>query len=107
MTSAQASDVPASAGLRGVIHCAIGLFAFIAGCLAIHHFTPWPRMNEISEKLAYFSRHKDEFDVLFIGSSRVYRGVVPQVFDATLLSRGIASTSLNLGIDGMNVPESS
>lgn len=93
--------------MRGVIHCAVGVAAFFATSLALHCIAPWPRMNELSEKLAYFSRHKDEFDVLFIGSSRVFRGVVPQVFDATLNSRGIVSTSLNLGIDGMNVPESS
>ena len=93
--------------MRGLIHCVIGLAAFAATSLALHRVAPWPRMNELSEKLAYFSRHKDEFDVLFIGSSRVYRGVVPRAFDATLRARGIASTSLNLGIDGMNVPESS
>ena len=98
MTSARASDA---------IHCAIGLGAFVAGCLALHHAAPWPRMEEVSEKLAYFTRHKDEFDTLFIGSSRIYHGIAPQVFDATLKARGIATTSLNLGIDGMSMPESS
>lgn len=59
-------------------------------------------MEEVSEKLAYFERHKDEFDTLFIGSSRIYHGIAPQIFDAALKTR-----SLNLGIDGMNMPESS
>lgn len=109
MTSARASEAPLQPNLRrrGVIHLVIGLGAFVAGCLAIQRIVPWPRMNEISEKLAYFSKHKDEYDVLFIGSSRIYHGIVPQIFDATLKARGVASTSLNLGIDGMNMPESS
>ena len=97
MTSARASDAPA-----GAIHCVIGLAAFVAGCLALHRLAPWPRMEELAEKLAYFARHKDEFDTLFIGSSRIYHGIAPQVFDAV-----VKTHSLNLGIDGMNMPESS
>ena len=102
MTSARASDVRTDA-----IHCVIGLAAFVAGCLALHRIAPWPRMEEVSEKVAYFARHKDDFDTLFIGSSRIYHGIAPQVFDAALKTRGIATTLLNLGIDGMSVPESS
>ena len=109
MTSARGGEAPASAGLkrrRGALHCAIALGAFIAGCLVLHRIAPWPRMDEISEKLAYFARHRDEFDTLFIGSSRIYHGIAPQLFDATLKTHGFASTSLNLGIDGMSMPES-
>ena len=93
--------------MRGAIHCAIGLGAFVASCLSLHHFAPWTQMDEVSEKVSYFERHKDDFDTLFIGSSRIYHGIVPQVFDAELTKRGIASASLNLGIDGMSIPESS
>ena len=97
MTSARASEARG-----GAVHCAIGLAAFLTGCLALHRAAPWPRMDEVSEKADYFTRHKDEFDTLFIGSSRIYHGIVPQVFDAALKTH-----SLNLGIDGMNMPESS
>ena len=102
-----AAPKPGSARMRGAIHLAIGLGALASACLALHRIAPWPRMDEVSEKLAYFARHKDDFDVLFFGSSRIYHGVSPQVFDATLKARGLAVTSLNLGIDGMNIPESS
>ena len=88
--------------MRGAIYCVIALVTFAGGCLALHQFAPWPRMDEIAEKLAYFERHKDEFDTLFIGSSRIYHGIAPQVFDAALKTH-----SLNLGIDGMSMPESS
>ena len=91
---------------RAAIHCALGFAVFVAVCLTLHPFLPWPEMDEISGKLAYFSRHKDEFDTIFLGSSRTYRGVFPKPFDAAMKKNGVETHSFNLAIDGMMVPES-
>ncbi len=77
------------------------LGALMAACLAIHRIAPLPDIPEVSAKLAYFDRHRDEFDTVFVGSSRVYRGIMPGIFDAAAPTK-----SFNLGIDGMMAPES-
>ena len=64
-------------------------------------------MGEVSEKLAYFARHKDEYDAVFVGSSRVYRQIAPGVFDRQVAaSTGRAMRSFNLGAPSMFLPES-
>lgn len=50
-------------------------------------------------KMASFKQRKNEFNTLFIGSSRVYRGIDPSIFDSLTLQK---TKSFNLGIRGMN-----
>ncbi len=64
-----------------------------------------PHIPQISEKLEQF-RAEGPFDVVFLGSSKVFRGVVPAVFDAEVGARGQTVRSYNLGVDGMGFPES-
>ena len=68
---------------------------------------PLPNVGEVSEKLAYFARHKDEFDAVFIGSSRVCRQIAPGAFDARVTAAtGQPMRSFNLGAPSMFLPES-
>jgi len=62
-------------------------------------------IEEVSEKLNYFSQHKDSYDVVFIGSSRTHRQIMPQVFDRVLQEQGYTVRSFNLGIGGSYLPE--
>jgi hypothetical protein len=62
-------------------------------------------VGEISQKMRFFAAHKDEFDTIFIGSSRIRHGVSPSAFDETLARAGIPSHSFNFGADGMHPPE--
>jgi len=48
-------------------------------------------------KLAYFAEHADEYDTLFFGSSRAYRGVSPEVFDGITAAEGVPCRSFNFG----------
>jgi hypothetical protein len=88
-----------------ILNCLAFFAALGLSCVAIHAFLPTPHMEQASEKLAYFAQHKDEFDTLFIGSSRTRRGIVPVLFDKTLAAQGIRCRSLNLGVDAMAPPE--
>src|SRR6185436_943991 len=49
--------------------------------------------------------HKDEFDTLFIGSSRVYFQISPAIFDRVTRESGMPTHSFNFGIGGMYLPE--
>lgn len=57
------------------------------------------------EKFAHFSAHSDDYDVIFIGTSRVYRGIIPARFDAITAAAGVPTHSFNFGIDAMRPPE--
>ncbi len=57
-------------------------------------------------KLDAFEARKDEIDVVFLGSSRTYRGFVPRIFDEELAARGHAFQAFNLGVMGNRATES-
>ena len=59
----------------------------------------------VAAKLKYFSEHKDEFDTVIVGTSRLYYSVSPEIFDATTRDNGLPTRSFNFGIDGMHPPE--
>ena len=92
----------AAAPFRNVAAC---VTAFICSSLVLHAFLPEPQIGEISSKLRFFANHKDEFDTIFVGSSRIYYGVAPAVFDQVLAENGRPSRSFNFGGSGMYPPE--
>ncbi|MCY3000654.1 MAG: hypothetical protein NTV21_02420 [Planctomycetota bacterium] len=81
----------------------VALFAASAtlATLALRRLLPGGGAAELVDaKLARFSERKDELTVVFLGSSRVHRGFVPQVFDARTAAAGVATRSFNLGAPG-------
>ena len=85
-------------GIVAVAACALT-------CLAIGRFTPFPDVPMVTAKLDYFAAHKEAYDTLFFGSSRLYHALSPKVFDAAMAQRGRATHSFNFAIDGMVPPE--
>lgn len=90
----------------------VGKVGIFLVALAATHFVlnavlPLPFVGEVSEKLAYFARHKDDYDAVFVGSSRVCRQIAPGVFDqeVTAATRR-PMRSFNLGAPSMFLPES-
>jgi len=67
---------------------------------------PFPEIDEVTQKLRFFAAHKEEFDTVFIGSSRIYRQISPSIFDRVMRENGIATRTFNFGVDGMHLPES-
>jgi hypothetical protein len=59
----------------------------------------------VADKLKYFAKHKDEFDTLFLGSSRIYYAVSPERFDQITRENGVPTRTFNFGIGGMSPPE--
>lgn len=88
------------------LHSAIGFAAFAGTCLCFHAILPEPDVPGISAKLRYFEAHRDEFDTVLIGTSRIQYHISPAIFDATTAALGMPTRTFNLGLAGMHPPES-
>lgn len=83
------------------------LLASILTSMAIGHLADVPEMGTLDDKLRYFAAHQDDYDLVFVGSSRLHRGVVPPLFDAEMAAHGHALRSFNFGTLGMQSHEAS
>ena len=93
--------------IRRLTNSAIGATAFLIACVGLHTVLPFPEIDDgVSQKFRFLSAHKDEFDTLFIGSSRVYFQISPAIFDRVTRESGTPTHSFNFGIGGMYLPES-
>ena len=93
--------------IRAVTNSAIAVTAFLTTCIVLHAILPFPEIDGgVSQKFRFFAAHKDEFDTLFIGSSRIYFQISPAIFDRVTRERGLPTRSFNFGIGGMYLPES-
>lgn len=104
---AMSSRASAPPRVRAVLaEVALGLAAFLGVCAVLAALAGVPSVGPLADKLAWLEAHGDAIDVLFVGSSRVRRGIVPAVFDAEVTRRGgLAIRSFNLGVAGMEPPE--
>lgn len=84
---------------------AIALVALVATSWLLHLLLPPLIPKGVAAKLQFFAQHKDEFDTLFVGTSRFYYSVSPEIFDRTTRDNGVSTRTFNFGIDGMHPPE--
>src|ERR1700730_4295708 len=90
---------------KNLLYGAIALVAFLAASFAIHSLLPPVVPKGIAAKLEFFTQHKDEFDTLVVGTSRLYYPISPELFDQTTRENGLPTRTFNFGIDGMHPPE--
>jgi hypothetical protein len=93
--------------LRPASLTALAVASFAVAAALLGRVAPYPEMGILDDKLRFFEARRDDYDVLFFGSSRVLRGVVPEVFDAEMAAHGVPVRSFNFGIDGMGSHEAS
>ncbi len=79
--------------------------AFLGVSLLIGAGLPMPHIPVIEPKLTWLGSHGAEFDTLFLGSSRTYRQMIPELFDELTAEASQPTHSFNLGVDGMRPPE--
>jgi hypothetical protein len=92
--------------IRGVTNSVIGVTAFLITCIGLRAILPFPEIDGgVSQKFRFFAAHKDEFDTLFIGSSRIYFQISPAIFDRVTRENELPTRSFNFGIGGMYLPE--
>jgi len=74
------------------------LVGVLAGSAAVRWSAPEPVLDHVTPKLSFLSINSERYDVLFVGSSRVYRQISPKVFDRRLKKHGLRLRSFNAGI---------
>jgi hypothetical protein len=83
---------------RQLRNAAILLVCLFGGAAVIRTSTPAPFIEHVTPKLEHLRANSEAYDILFVGSSRVYRQVMPRVFDRRLRHRGVELSSFNAGI---------
>ena len=66
---------------------------------------PFPEIPNVHAKFTRFSTHPNDYDTLFVGSSRINYQVIPASFDEFARAAGLPTKSYNAGIAGMRAPE--
>jgi hypothetical protein len=93
--------------MRSFSAVASGVCAFVLACLLIEQLLPEELPPEVREKVTYLAAHGNEYDALFLGSSRVAGHVIPTLFDRTAADEGLSIKSFNAGVAGMFPPQDS
>lgn len=83
----------------------LGCGTFVVVSTLVRGLTPWPSDYGLKTKFEYFAENKDDYSILFFGSSLVYRSVVPAVIEKEFLDRGIEARCFNFGNPGMRAFE--
>jgi hypothetical protein len=95
--------------LRAAFQPMVCLLCFVLSfglvCLGIGRKLPFPNVPTVRPKLDWLAAHGDEFDVLFVGSSRVQQQFMPSIFDRVAAEGGRPLRSFNAGIPAMVSPE--
>lgn len=81
------------------------LFGFCLASWLIRINLPLPKVPAVQAKLEYLRSHVNEYDTLFLGSSRIYHQIIPSQFDELMAEQGMPTHSFNCGVDGMRPPE--
>jgi hypothetical protein len=74
-------------------------------CAILGPFDSIADVRVVGPKVEHLRARGDEYSVLFFGSSYVHRDFAPEVFDAEMARRGIPVRSFNVGVPGMDPPE--
>ena len=90
---------------RGVFNSGIAALAFVLACASLNAFLPFPEIDVVSRNLRFFRQHQDDFDTVFIGSSRIHHQVSPAIFDRAMRQAGLPTRTFNFGINGMSPQE--
>lgn len=99
---------PRATAEPGVVGRALLCFAAAFTCVAllVREFAPHGSgLERMDVKLDAFAQRKDDFSLVFLGSSRTVRGFAPQRFDSELAQRGVSVRSFNFGVAGARLPE--
>lgn len=90
-----------------VIRLLLGCGAFLIVAAVMYSLTPWPSDYGLKAKFEFFAEHKDDYDILFFGSSVIYRSIVPEVIEDELQLGGDGQRSrcFNFGNPGMRAFE--
>ncbi len=79
--------------------------ALVASWTILRRCLPFPEVPVVREKIEHLGRYGDNYEILFVGSSRIYFQVLPSIFDPMMRDHGITVRSFNAGIAAIRPPE--
>ena len=91
---------------RRFLNAAIAALTFVLVCAGLNAFLPFPEIDVVASDLRFFKEHQDDFNTVFIGSSRIHHQISPAIFDRIMRETGHPTRTFNFGINGMLRPES-
>jgi hypothetical protein len=92
--------------LRACAPVVVAVLGFVGTVWCVDAWLPPRDMpSTIREKLTHLAAHKDEYDVLFLGSSRIQNHAMPALFDRLATEGGRPVKSFNAGVASMHAPE--
>ncbi|MFT4540533.1 MAG: hypothetical protein ACI841_000524 [Planctomycetota bacterium] len=91
--------------LRRCLLFLVSLGVFLVAARGIALFVPWPADFGPRAKWEWLQENIDDYDVIFVGSSATYYGIVPELFDQVMEERGHTVRSFNFGCGGMTEVE--
>lgn len=83
----------------------VGLAAFVLVGLGLRSVAAPPGGSVIGGKLEYWNAHGHEYDTVFLGSSHVFRAVVPEEFDRSTEGLDLTTRSFNFGVQAVALLE--
>lgn len=87
--------------LKNGLHTLLFLIGLLGTAAGIHALDDMPFWGWNRGKMLQVTQGLDEYDTIFVGSSRVEHGVVPEVFDRRMAQLGHPSSSYNLAFGGV------
>ncbi len=81
------------------------VLAFAGACLVIRKAFPFPQIPNVHAKYVQFTEHANEYDTLFIGTSRINYQIIPAEFDQLTSAAGMPTKTFNAAVAAMRPPE--
>ncbi|MBI4881247.1 MAG: hypothetical protein HY812_16550 [Planctomycetes bacterium] len=85
---------------RSLVNAVLCLGALAATCAAVAALSPEPDPQFYGAKFRAFEETKDEYDIVFFGTSQTFYTLIPATIDRQLASAGLPLRSYNFGLFG-------
>jgi hypothetical protein len=90
---------------RGAFLVVLFLAALFLPARALDLLVPHEYPEPIRTQFAHYAEHKEDYDVLLIGSSLIRNQIDTDVFDRVMAEEGAPLTAFNFGVGGMRFHE--
>jgi hypothetical protein len=87
--------------LRATSLIALTAVSFATVAWGLHRLVPLPETNGLRAKFAAWSENRNDYEILYLGSSQTFRGIQPAVIDERLSIPERPIRSFNFGVPGM------
>jgi len=84
-----------------MLYMVLGLAAFHLVTLGLGALNPWPDDYGLRQRFEFFAAHCHTYDAVIVGSSNLYRSLVPEVIERAMARKGVEMRIFNLATPAM------